>query len=231
MKLNKIAALAMAGVMAVSMLAGCSGKGTGSDSKDPVDVNTSASSIVKALNDGQDVTNKVKINFTSDSELDNAMKRIVETYGKDVDADAIENALEKLLGLEDKEFKADAPFMTRYSVYANNKPSKDETYVRVEILSSSDVLDGVFGGEEAALNKAAAHVDDVVADLDTISDDKTDSGDFKANDGKPDVNGGEKYFGYSYEGTASMVSVKQVDGSTNYFVVYVIEQHVAEKTA
>ena len=231
MKLNKIAALAMAGVMAVSMLAGCSGKGTGSDSKDPVDVNTSASSIVKALNDGQKATNKVKINFTSDSELDNALKRIVETYGVSVTKQNVEDGLKNLLGLENKNYMTGQTFMNAWSDYDGHKDSKDQTYVQVTILSPSGVLTGA-PTEEYALNKAAANVNEAIAELATVSNDNTPTGtDYKNDDGKPNVNGDDKYFAYSYEGTASMVSVKQVDGSTNYFVVYVIEQTITEKTA
>ena len=51
MKLKKIASLAMAGVMAVSMLAGCSG--TNVDDDNDVVVTPSASSIVTAVNNGQ----------------------------------------------------------------------------------------------------------------------------------------------------------------------------------
>ena len=70
MKLKKIASLAMAGVMAVSMLAGCSG--TNVDDDNDVVVTPSASSIVTAVNNGQSAANAVKVEFTSDSELDAA---------------------------------------------------------------------------------------------------------------------------------------------------------------
>ena len=212
MKLKKIASLALAGVMAVSMLAGCSGKG--SDGNNSEVVVPSASSIVKAVNDGQKATNKVKVNFTSDSELDAALKRIADTYGISVDESKIEAALENLVDL-----KSEGTFMTKNDRYVDNKDDKGKTFVKVVIESYE-----AGNSEEYVLNKAAEAVNNEVAGLYTISDD----GD---NDGKPNVNGDDKYYSYSYEGTVGMISAKQVGGNTNYYVVYVIEQTITEKTA
>lgn len=63
MKLKKIAALALAGVMAVSMLAGCAGKGT-DDKKDPTDTSgVTAAAVIGALD--KDTTKNVTFNASS----------------------------------------------------------------------------------------------------------------------------------------------------------------------
>ena len=61
MKLNKVLALALSGVMAVSMLAGCSNNsGNGGQNGEE---QCPATSLLLLLN-GQDADNKVKVNFT-----------------------------------------------------------------------------------------------------------------------------------------------------------------------
>ena len=219
MKLKKIAALALAGVMAVSMLAGCAGgNGNGNGAQNPDNMNTTATSVVKALNDGQKATNKVKINFTSDTELDAVLKRIADAYGADIDNNDIGDALNNLAGLG-TDFKGVGSFLTRWSTYDNRKDLKGETLTEVMVWDYEDAV-----SEEQVLNQAATQANDVVAALNTVSNDADDNG-------KPEVNGDDKYLAYTYEGKAGMISAKQIDGTTHYYVVCVIEQHVAEKTA
>ena len=219
MKLKKIAALALAGVMAVSMLAGCAGgNGNGNGAQNPDNMNTTATSVVKALNDGQKATNKVKINFTSDTELDAVLKRIADAYGADVDENDIGRALDNLAGLH-TDFKGVGSFLTRWSTYDNRKDLKGETLTEVMVWDYEDAV-----SEEQVLNQAATQANDAVAALNTVSNDFDDNG-------KPEVNGDDKYLAYTYEGKAGMISAKQIDGTTHYYVVCVIEQHVAEKTA
>ena len=73
MKLKKIAALALAGVMAVSMLAGCAGKGT-DDKNDTTDL---SSAVIAQLS--SDTTKKVT--FTKSTDLDNAITAALKKYG------------------------------------------------------------------------------------------------------------------------------------------------------
>ena len=80
MKLKKIASLMLAGVMAVSMLAGCS-NGTKPDDgeKDPV-VNTGMTgSVIAALD--EDTTKNVE--FTADSNLEAVLKKAIQNAGYD----------------------------------------------------------------------------------------------------------------------------------------------------
>src|SRR5699024_293669 len=90
MKLKKIASLMLAGVMSVSMLTACGSNGNtgngnnGNENPDPTPATTS---VVDAVNKGQSAANAVKIDFTVNSELDNALAKAVSVYGNDADED------------------------------------------------------------------------------------------------------------------------------------------------
>ena len=81
MKLKKIASLALAGVMAVSMLAGCSGKGNNSGNNNGNGVVTAtgvnADTVIAALKDA--TTEAVKV--TASSELQNELETVVKYLG------------------------------------------------------------------------------------------------------------------------------------------------------
>ena len=86
MKLKKIASLMLAGVMAVSMLAGCSGNTTDDPQKpeEPdVTPSTSASAQTLVSNMSKDAQNKVTA--VSNGDLDAALKSAVEDYFSNAD--------------------------------------------------------------------------------------------------------------------------------------------------
>ena len=91
MKLKKIASLMLAGVMAVSMLAGCSNGANHGDANGDGDVVTEISAIVKEFNDGQSAANKAKVEFSSDAALDAAMKKVADAVSVSADEDDIES--------------------------------------------------------------------------------------------------------------------------------------------
>ena len=84
MKLKKIASLALAGVMAVSMLAGCSGNGgNGGDNNNDDVVDTSVlgvDGIVSLLD--EDTTKSVT--FSADNSLQNALNKVVSEIGTQI---------------------------------------------------------------------------------------------------------------------------------------------------
>ena len=77
MKLKKLLALALAGVMAVSMLAGCKG---GNKPEDPTEEPTGDTSIAAALNEKQE-DNDVKVNFVYDNTIEDAMNKYMDVNG------------------------------------------------------------------------------------------------------------------------------------------------------
>ena len=99
MKLKKIASLMLAGIMAVSMLAGCkSDSANGNNNDDNTVVVPSTSAVVTALNNGQSADNDVKVAFSSNASFDAALKKAVENAGNYDDGDDVLTELLNLLG-------------------------------------------------------------------------------------------------------------------------------------
>ena len=227
MKLKKIASLALAGIMAVSMLAGCSNgenNNGGNSGDDNTVITPSTTPVVDAVNKGQDVTNDVKITFTADSKLDAALQKAVSVYGTDSTTTELANAIYRMTGLESVSAEKDKvkPAYRDANGFCNGKLKYNDggvyeklngkvyTIFNVEEITSANAL-----SEEAALNIVAEKADSLIAQLAKTS---------------KEVKTGEKYYSYSYDGNISMVSVTAIDGTTNYYVAYVVNQTVTEKT-
>lgn len=101
MKLNKVLALALSGVMAVSMLAGCSGNPADGEQGNNQGDTTVDTSVASVLNDEQaDTDNKVKVDFTYSNSLETALKKTLDVTGV-VKANAAETYLKNVLQVED----------------------------------------------------------------------------------------------------------------------------------
>lgn len=249
MKLKKIASLALAGVMAASMLAGCNGGTSNNGTPDNGgDVVVTTSPVVKAVNDGQTSGNVVKINFTDDSKLNSALQKAVEVYGTDATTSQITTAITNNTGLESVSAKND-DLWVNMSKAENVGKINDYGFLNNEVLYSSikDGEDGKAGSlngkvytymyvdaffalsEEAALNYVAQTADDMIADLAAVSNDGTNDG-VLDDSGTYAVSVDGKYYDYDYTGSISMVSVTTIAGTTTYYVAYVVNQTVTEKT-
>ena len=221
MKLKKIASLMLAGVMAVSMLAGCNGA--------PVDDNTddnngnvvTPTSIVTAVNNGQSATNRVKIDFTADAALDSALTKAVKSIGDRWDSTGLNVELVRLTGndrIGNQTFytgDANTNFGTTVDPNADRWKNIDGTVI--EGMAAMPLMN-VMSDKAAAEKAAAKIINEVVADLDdtTYAEGVTESGD--------------KYCDFSYTGTVSMVSSVENDGAVNYYFAFVITQTTAVKT-
>ena len=237
MKLKKIASLALAGVMAVSMLAGCkSGANSGNDNNGENGGETVVTStpVVDAVNKGQSASNSVKVEVTADPALDAALAKAISVYGTDADLIEVRTAICNMTGLANYSAKqdgytdasmynAETGFLNAKRKFIEKVPGGDDkgdsmdgrVYTLFGLTKYEDVLT-----EEAALNKAAHDADELFAAL------AADGLDAAGN--KPVT--GKKYFGYSYDGNVSMVSVKALDGTTDYYVAFVLNQTVTVKT-
>ena len=202
MKLKKIASLALAGVMAVSMLAGCAGK-TGTTDDGTTVVVTNGSIAAQAFNDGQDADNKVKVTFTADSKLESNLALAVKKLGEDATWSTIEDELEKLTG------------KTSQTLAASDSGAKDGESLTQWYGFVGDSVK--YWTLTDAVNAAARDADKTIANLKATTND----------DNKAD---GDKYFDFSYTGTVAVVSTVDVDGTTNYYVAYTITQTAAEQT-
>ena len=230
MKLKKIASLAMAGVMAVSMLAGCSG--TNVDDDNDVVVTPSASSIVTAVNNGQSAANAVKVEFTSDSELDAALKVTADALGADASEEAVANYMNRLIGLPaDHDFDGMMGFYAMAQAATNMQTDVDDynnvSYTALDVIKIDDMMT-----EKAAERMAADTVDTQLANLKvtTCSNEigLVDYGDSYVPVNKTEI--GDKYVDFTYAGNVSMVSIVDADGTTSYYVVYTVTQTGAVKT-
>ena len=145
MKLKKIASLVLAGLMAVSMLAGC-GDNSSSNNNGTVVEPGNSTIIVDAANDAQDPANKVKVTFTSDAKLLSALQDAIEL--KVVDFDAIQ----KLTG---------ANVVAQLPTLKATDTSPDE--VVETMLVVREVRDAL--NETAAAKMAGKVVNEIVDDL------------------------------------------------------------------
>ena len=221
MKLKKIASLMLAGVMAVSMLAGCNSA--------PVDDNTddnngnvvAPTSIVTAVNDGQSATNRVKINFTADAALDSALTKAVKSIGDRWDSTGLNVELVRLTGNDrignQTFYTGDANTNFGTTVDPNEDPWKNIDGTVIEGMAAMPLMN-VMSDKAAAEKAAAKIINEVVAEL----DDTTYA--------EGDTVSGEKYCDFSYTGTVSMVSSVENDGTVNYYFAFVITQTTAVKT-
>ena len=208
MKLKKIVSLALAGILAVSMLAGC---GNNSDSNNNNVVPTPSTSIVDAVNNGQDASNKVKVTFTSDADLQDALETAIAMKGIDVEDKHIKNLIPE-------DFVATNKIWTADSYPGKNSLDIDGEKQTVLVLYTIDDVNT----EKAALNKAAYDINEDLSNLVAKSKDE---------DGNDKIASGNKYYVFDYEGSVAMVSVELSNGTTQYFVAGVLTQTATEKKA
>ena len=220
MKLKKIASLALAGVMAVSMLAGC--KGT--DGSNNSSSTTTAASIIDAVNNGQDGANKVKVAFTADSKLEDAAKKAVAAHGDSFAINKSEIADYAAI-VATKDDVDDFYKNTANGGQPTNPVPKDgekNVYFNVVSLGSS------AASTTFLMNYAASLIDADVAKLDdtTLVTKDEATGTWSGSQTMDD----DTYYDFSYTGTACLFSAPNSDGSTDYYMAYTITQTVAKKT-
>ena len=215
MKLKKIASLMLAGVMAVSMLAGCSGNSNNnSNSNNNQNENTNTSSMVAAVNDAQD-----KIDFTAGASITDALTKVAEVYGTQnaLTAGQIRNYIVKSTGAQ--AFEA---LKNRNTDAADVDDGDEFTQLYVIDVTSREAYN-----EGAAMNIAAREVADQIANL----ADTTFVSDEDATRNRPATANGDDYIDYTYTGEISdMVTVNNMTGQATYYVVYTVTQTCAVET-
>ena len=91
MKLKKIASLMLAGVMAVSMLAGCQTGSNGNGEEPEVPAVPSTSDAASSLHDSMIGTARRKSSPVANADLDAALKKAVDTYFQNGDFDTVDD--------------------------------------------------------------------------------------------------------------------------------------------
>ena len=218
MKLKKIASLALAGLMAVSMLAGCGNNANSGNNNNNGAVSTS---IVDAVNNGQASYNDVKVAFTADAKLQDAVDKVVAAHGNYIITNSTQalSEIKQYAGLVDTiddvdNFKSDTK--------APTKDGEKVTYFNYILL-------GMVDASEAYLNnQAVAEINELVAKLDDTT--LVTADDYKNDPSLTITKDGATYYDFSYTGKICMSEVNVGGMITGYVAVVVIEQTAAEKT-
>ena len=206
MKLKKIASLMLAGVMAVSMLAGCS-NGTKPDGgeKDPV-VNTGLTgSVIAALD--EDTTKNVK--FAADSNLQAVLEKVVKNVGYD----GLSTLSAKALTDVDSDLGKFGPLPV---VSMKQRSENDDKEVQTAV--GLVYVDGQGMNAETVAKELAKKIDaqDVNGNTGEWAELMLDSDNYKDKDG-------EYWYDFAYTaGVASVEVSDAVNGQTAYVVAYTV---------
>lgn len=207
MKLNKVLALALSGVMAVSMLAGCSGNpGNGGQGEGE---QTPATGIVAAVNNGQDADNDVKINFTANTTLDSQLARALAAAGENAEASEVRK---NIVGMID-----DSVAINATNIKATLNPGTstiDEDGKQVVGVAVYKTTDNY--SETAAENEVVKYVNNLLGNL--------------VNDWSAGKKVDDDYAAFGYAGNVSMTQVTKLDGTTCYYAAIVITVNCTLKT-
>ena len=210
MKLNKVVALALSGVMAVSMLAGCSGNGSNNGGSSSGEEQTPATIQVAAdLNDAVSEDTQKKVTFTDDGTLQENLATAVALNGIVTlpSETKVQETLRDITGMKDG-----------YSDMTANKVNKSYSVVQVAKANNNLNL-------KAALNDFAGTVAGWVNGLPNA--DKTEA-QIKA------LTEGATYIEYNYTATVAAVNAPNADEtlSAYYFAVVITQTPtVVTKTA
>ena len=208
MKLKKIASLALAGIMAVSMLAGCKdgtsdngGNGNGGDI-------TPTSTTASVLRENLDGEARRNVEAVSNSELDAALKSAVADYCNDLTINEVVGEYQ-LIDFRNWELaKAVISDMdAKNSIDALGKGIEEDT-VAVEVFAIDKSV-----SDNYVLKMLAERINDFCDDTHLV--DKSDS----------------QEYDYDYEISASIVSVDDNDSTVDQgakFVAFAVTQKVTK---
>ena len=204
MKLKKIASLALAGIMAVSMLAGCSTSGNNGND-DPVVTppadNSFAASINAELSDSQ----KAIVTFEADSKLASALNSVADKFDSNVLATA-DSSWQSGQVVEDFRDMMGAEANVGFGDEFKNANTKDTTAASIMIIPGELT-------EKGMIKEAADQIDDFINST-TL----------------PNESGDHKYR-YAYTGSVAYVKVESLNGNVSAYVVGVVVNQSVTETA
>ena len=216
MKLKKIASLMLAGVMAVSMLAGCSDKGGASSEdqdKEPTGV------TVEAINAALD--NDIKVKFTASSALENALDKAIDYVGikgaSKIDAADL-NKFDTNLKLDDS---------SAAELQLNDKKNETDEKVEKDKATAAEIV--IFTDDGVANESyVVKQIVDKMLSNGYVSENFTTIKNLPAQGSKnySDAEGdGKHFYAFSYTGEMAIGSVVNYDKGypvTTYVVVYTV---------
>lgn len=214
MKLKKIAALALAGVMAVSMLAGCSGKGAGNKDESS---DLSAAVVAQLSKDTTD-----KITFTANNKLASAIVALKAKYGTANWTSSF--TISELAKVDTAYTNANA--LSTYNITSDNATAKEiadtlKASTATYAVKQSEIADFPVGANTATVAKAiAAKIDKDVAGAASAL--KAQTGTYVVKDTST-ATGYTGRVNFTYTGTVSVYGdVDAQTGIVTYYLVYTI---------
>ena len=188
MKLKKIASLALAGIMAVSMLTACGGNGetggeTGGDTGNTITTSTAVSALSNAVKAYTSATIDVKESALMNGRLDKFFSdntyAEIEELGGDKDDASIQAEVESIFGEEMEELTAEN--------LKENKAISNYYFKAIEVKNVSDATALVKAANNVGeILKAADLHDEYIVDIDGTT---LTSNSRKGGHGKPDFGG------------------------------------------
>ena len=196
MKLKKIASLMLAGVMAVSMLAGCSGKGTdGNEGGNVVNTDTLSVDAIVAEMD-KDTTDKV--DFSADASLQNALNKVLNEMGSNINNNNYKVAT-RVAEIADIDYRNDGKF--DYSLL-QKKDADSQTVIYASVIKAAG-----DHSEKWANAQFADMADQLVSSVVEHE-----------NSGMP-ASEEDEYYKYAYEAKVATAKFENSDGYTGYVAV------------
>ena len=215
MKLNKVLALALSGVMAVSMLAGCSGN-PGNGGQDDQGQEVVTNSVAAKVNDELSDANKKKITFTDDADLEKNLTDAVTLNGlvSLPQAAKVQVTMNDLTGLKE----------TDYTNMTSNKTAKEYEVMLVR-ASTANVT------PITAMDNFMKEVNTWVSAMPYAASGSTTYADADALENAK-LAEGTVYTQYSYTGSVAMVQATNYAGtSVQYYFVVTIAQSATTAVA
>ena len=219
MKLKKIASLMLAGVMAVSMLAGCSGK---TETKPEGDDNGAVEVTGVSADLYNELSQKAQKNVTlsNDIDLDAALKKAIADNVIDQDVINIYNNVS----------------FENNDTNTNGSAAKVQTALATALKADEDIGDAVFKSDKSSTGIVVAMAGQGVSDatlLKNVANWINGAIEGYAFEGDNSKTGSElKNYNYSYTGSASIVEKSAVDSQgvtrTVKFVAVSITRNVVE---
>lgn len=224
MKLKKIASLALAGVMAVSMLAGCNNGSNNNNngSNGEVDV-VPASAVLNIINSKQSVENKVQIKFTADSALEKyaatAVADLGYKAGNPEDAEAVAKKIYLMSNIVDVAKPGAEIINTDVKVKELGFLTADEEDIKAN-NGHENTLVYVQAFKDKLTDEAVAYsaMEKLNAVLGALAESTSKN--------TPD----KDYLEYTYTGNACIISSQNENGTPVYYAVFQITQNAAKKT-
>ena len=229
MKLKKIASLALAGAMAVSMLAGCgtdSSNSTGNNTTDNGTVVVPASGVAEMLNNNQDPAAKAQVKFSADSSFEKLVSQAAEEVGFNgaANASAILTELKKMVNAD--AYSALGTLNTSTNLTANttfldgDKIGSDDvakhegqtqTLLVVQYLNNTNYPSGLLSADVAAYESLKTLKTNLLGNL-------------PAETNTTALKRGDNYLTYDYTGKVCVVSTMQNTGAPAYYIAYLVTQ-------